>query len=415
MSVGHESGPPVHHHHSHQHLLTVEQAEYAPHAQVDAVIVPATRPVESLHTAKNLVSKLGCVLVVLCSRNISARQVVRAGNENISIVALDVDEVDVLPAFGTSAAIAGSRHARPNDLSRKRNLGLLLCRVAGWQRVLFLDDDIDDVHPSDVRAAAGLLNKYDVVGLRNGGFADNSVVCRAARNLGHPQDQFIGGGALAVAPSKIRTFFPDIYNEDWFFLLGAERMAVTGSMWHRGCVRAIDASRARQEELGDCLGEGLYWARDNGMSPPSVDRGHWNGFLANRRWFIDELSALNEHGLRLAEVTTALEAAYEECEAIAEEPDLCEGYMRRWHSDLAVWRDFVKGKPAGLGLVKALTELGWSGIAQLHLLPWHEGDRLTFPNGWERTAADWQARQPLDRSGQSSPLAPATTRGGVAI
>ena len=31
--------------------------------------------------------------------------------------------------------------------------------------------------------------------------------------------EFIGGGALAIEMSRVRSFFPSIYNEDWFFLL----------------------------------------------------------------------------------------------------------------------------------------------------------------------------------------------------
>lgn len=404
MSLGDELS--AHHHPSHRHLLTAERADRAPHAHVDAVIVPTARPVESLSTAIDLVSKLGSVLVALCSRDVSADQVLSCARaHNVSTVAIDVGDIDNLPTFNTTLAVNGSRFERTTDLSHKRNLGLLLSRVVGWQRVLFLDDDMDEVHPSDIRAAAGLLNRYDVVGLNNIGFPDNSVVCRVGGRLNQFQDQFIGAGALAVAPSKMGTFFPDIYNEDWFFFQGASRMAVTGSVSHRRHDRAIDASRAREEELGDCLGEGLYWALDDGVSTPHLDSAHWDRFLGDRRKFIERLDTINDRDFQLSEVTPALDVAYRMCEAIAGQPDLCDGYMQLWRTDLALWADFIREEPTRLGLLKALTELGWYGIAQLHLLPCHEEDRLIFPNGWERAAADQQAGRTSDRSGQSSPLA----------
>ena len=52
-----------------------------------------------------------------------------------------------------SALLASSREASPGiaenpngDLSIKRNLGLLLARMLGWERIFFMDDDIRDVH-----------------------------------------------------------------------------------------------------------------------------------------------------------------------------------------------------------------------------------------------------------------------------
>ena len=45
------------------------------------------------------------------------------------------------------------------------------------------------------------------------------MVCHAIRDTGGKQGTFVGGGALAVAVDRVDSFFPDIYNEDWFYLL----------------------------------------------------------------------------------------------------------------------------------------------------------------------------------------------------
>ena len=82
---------------------------------------------------------------------------------------------------------------QPGDLSLKRNLGLLIARTAGWERILFLDDDIDVPNPSELEVVAAAADQFDAVGLHNTGFEDNSVVCHALRHIGGKQDTFVGG------------------------------------------------------------------------------------------------------------------------------------------------------------------------------------------------------------------------------
>ncbi|MFB9322243.1 hypothetical protein [Cryptosporangium minutisporangium] len=110
--------------------------------------------------------------------------------------------------------------SRRSDVSRKRNLALLLARASGVRRLLFLDDDVAVPDRGDVRRATGGLDQgFTTVGLPVGQFPDHSVVCHAHRLAGGAQDGFIGAGALLVDPQRITSFFPDIYNEDWLFIL----------------------------------------------------------------------------------------------------------------------------------------------------------------------------------------------------
>jgi hypothetical protein len=78
-----------------------------------------------------------------------------------------------------------------------------------------------------------LLTDFDMVALDNDGFPDNSAVCHALRAVGVYQDSFVGGGAMAVPIGEATGFFPNIYNEDWLFLVGdgqLRRTAVTGKV-----------------------------------------------------------------------------------------------------------------------------------------------------------------------------------------
>ena len=126
-----------------------------------------------------------------------------------------------LPELATSRLLAGTMFERKTDVSTKRNLALVLSHALRWKRVVFLDDDIRVPDPSDLSKAVGLLDSHSAVGLAIGGFPDNSMVCHAFRQAGGWQDTFIGGGALAVGIKDNRSFFPNVYNEDWFFVLEA--------------------------------------------------------------------------------------------------------------------------------------------------------------------------------------------------
>ena len=365
------SWPAQNHHASHRSLLTAVRLKDAPMGMVDAVVVPAARPVESLRTAMRLASGIGCVLVVLCSRMVKADQVpALAAEMDAFVVAVDMDDVkNALPVFETSKVVAGSRYERSTDLSFKRNLALVLARIAGWERVLLLDDDIEGVDPSDVGAAAGLLESFDAVGLENMGYPDNSVVCHVSREVGFKQDQFVGAGGLVIAPGKMKSFFPDIYNEDWLFLLGGARwlrVAETGKMYQREFNPFADPERARSEELGDCLAEGLYWLLDEGRKVSQADLTHWRQFLRRRERFIGELLELLGHETESSsDMIASLAAAQEICGALTAEPTLCQGYVHLWRSDLVRWREFLSDVPAGLGLEKALVEMGWSEVARV--------------------------------------------------
>jgi hypothetical protein len=287
---------------------------------------------------------------------------------SVVTVAVDFRDCDhVLPANAGIRLLEGTALKRGSDLSRKRNLALVLSRMAGWHRVLFLDDDIHALEATDANAAARLVGRYDAVGLENHGFPDNSVVCHAYREVGGAQGQFVGGGALAVGPLWTRSFFPETYNDDWLFLLGDSPrpdIALTGGMKQKVFDPFADPDRARGEEFGDCLAEGLYWLLDGHLSLEHADMAHWTAFLGRRRRFIDRLMLRVRRVIhdadRRAKLLASLQVAQETNEKIT--PELCAEYVSCWRSDLANWQNFIDDLPTGLGVDAALDQLGLSGV-----------------------------------------------------
>lgn len=316
---------------------------------IDAIIVPTARPVEALQEAVLLASVSQCTLVALCSKRSSAVEVEFMARElDVDCIAIDVDDVsrDLLPAFECDKIVIGSGFGRDNDLSFKRNFGLIFALLAGWDKVIFLDDDLWVPEADDLGRVATLLERFQTVGLRVEGFPDNSVVCHANRAVGGFQETFIGGGALGVSVRHVNTFFPDIYNEDWFFLLGwlkKRGAAVVGSVKQDAYNPFRNPRRASMEEFGDCLAEGVYALLDTGGSLRDADEEYWAAFLAERHRLImkirDSVLKSDKQDWEKDEMAGALLASAERCLSI--DPKLCVHYLAAWNADLKTWRDFV--------------------------------------------------------------------------
>lgn len=367
------------HHGRHEHLISVP-AQTPATRRIDAIILPTARTAHETAYAASLAARLGCTLVALCSQWSVASEVFRiARSSRAKAVVIDTRRLPaaVLPHFATDQLLAGTRFQRTSDTSRKRNLGLLIAQLCGWERVVFLDDDIAIPDLADLWLAAGLTDRYAGVGLAIDGswpsFPDNSVVCHAFRDAGGDQGMFVGGGALVAGAASMRSFFPNIYNEDWFFLLGENSLGpvtMVGRALQRPYDPYEDGRRAQSEELGDCLAEGVFWLFDNGGSIEDADAPFWAEFLGKRISFITEVTGMVHRmhvatGLR-SKMLTALRAARGRSERIT--PELCTRFVTAWRHDRGTWRDHVdhlRDRHSADDVEKALAGLGLMAQSRL--------------------------------------------------
>jgi len=339
------------HHGSHRRLLWVGE-DSTPQAKVDAVIVPTARPLHYLDEAARAVGSLACPLVTLHSPGgwTSASEADNYLGRSVDLIAIDMPESAQLrlPVLQTSQLLANTIFERRTDVSTKRNLALVLSHMLRWKRVVFLDDDIRVPDPADLSRAAGMLDTHTAVGLRVGGFPDNSMVCHAFREAGGWQDTFIGGGALAVDVKRNRTFFPNIYNEDWFFVLDAGKrlqpIATVGQVV-QAPYDPYHPERARAEELGDVLAEGTFWLLDQDMSASDGDLAYWREFLAKRKRFIGRVISMVECAADIgpaerARRVEALNAALGRLARIG--PELCVAYHRALVVDQEQWQRHIQ-------------------------------------------------------------------------
>jgi hypothetical protein len=358
VSDGRASGEPSVHYRFHSRLL----APFRPGAAaLDGIVVPASRPAESLRPALRLGADLAVPVVLMCSGRARPSEVaaVADGVPGVGWRAVDLTGrtrpcFTELTTSGFATAFVGSH----GDLSTKRNLGLLLARAAGWRTLLFLDDDIYGLRAAAVARAIGALDQHAAVGMPAQSFPDNSVVCHARRFVpGIRQGVFVSGSALGVRVDRSDSFFPEIYNEDWLFLAPhLDRREVTSS----GQVRQLPydpfeiPDRATAEEFGDVLAEGLVGHLHHGSlsRPPTV--GYWSAFLDRRARFIAEAAAAcaaqADTNSLAAKALRALDRAENARAAIR--PALLTEYIASWLDDLRSWRDFLTGVPR-LGTLEA--------------------------------------------------------------
>jgi hypothetical protein len=352
------------HHGSHTALLTDEDLVGARPAALDAIIVPAARPVKALRHVLEIAVQIGSPVIALCSKGAAAQQAVELADAlGAAVLALDVDSElgNAMPTLTTDELLRRSGFESTSDLSLKRNFGLTLARCSGWQRTLFLDDDIQIDVPRQLPLVAALLDRYRVVGLANSGYEDNSVVCHAYRATRGRQDTFIGGGAMMVDSSRVSSFFPNVYNEDWFFLLGDGlpfSVARAGQMRQRIHDPFADPRRATSEEFGDTLAEGLFWMLDSGVGIDTASNGFWGDALFRRRQFIDGVIARTD-GLNGADrIRPCLLAALGRSTDVSHR--LCDDFVEAWRKDLISWRSFLGELPVGSHPEKVISEAGLS-------------------------------------------------------
>ena len=238
------------------------------------------------------------------------------------------------------------------DLSIKRNMGLVLARLLGWTRLMFLDDDIYGVTGDDVAALAAALDDHSVSALIPEDFPDNSVVCHAHRLGGGKQDVFASASGIGVRCDRDElAFFPNVYNEDWFFFAeeaAGHKIARVGESHQRKYNPYDNPHRAAIEEFGDLLAEGLYARLDHKQDLWELDTRYWRDFIKRRMEFhqrvAEALGRVEEpHRIEAARASDSIRAAQDQLARLT--PGLCQRFVRLWQDDRDKWRSYLAGLP----------------------------------------------------------------------
>jgi hypothetical protein len=147
------------------------------------------------------------------------------------------------------------------------------------------------------------------------------------------------GAALGVNCSdQPLPFFPSIYNEDWFFFTeyAAKRtLSSAGVARQRKYNPFDDPGRAKHQEFGDLLAEGMYAlieASGDPFRPPN--RNYWRSFTEARHSLLCDIANSLSHRLETHETVQALrsiEAALAQHDLIT--LDHCIEFLEAWQHD----------------------------------------------------------------------------------
>jgi hypothetical protein len=361
---------------SHDRLLDTSH-QSSGRVQFDAILVPTNRLVESLSACIGLALETAIPLIVVCSKRVKKRQVIDAARrENVEVFAVDLPPHPANPLDGISFTTSTNddlldlTSGLTRDLSTKRNLGLVIARMLGWQRLMFLDDDIYDISKEDVDALASGLNDHTVSVLIPDEYPDNSVACHAHRLGGGVQGRFASGGGMGIRCDREDLgFFPNIYNEDWFFFAeeaASHKITRVGASRQREYDPFRDPQRAVKEEFGDLLAEGLYARLDAHRDIPGVDTAYWADFIESRAGFLSKVAELltrhpdrnldNQEGRKIRAAQVSIRAAQGQLERIS--PELCQKFINLWQGDLVEWRRYLTKLPRVESLASGLDHLG---------------------------------------------------------
>jgi hypothetical protein len=281
-----------------------------------------------------------------------------------------------LTDFKADEMAEATAHREGNDLSLKRNLGLIAARIFGKSNIFWLDDDVN-ISAEDFQKARSLSikSRFNAVGLINTGMPDRSVVCHAGLNSSRTHGM-VSSGALAFdtdhRSSLIKVYdahhFPNIYNEDWLFLypyVAANRCARSGNFSQDRYDPFSQPKRAEQQEFGEIIAEGLYSILEDNpknkwLSSLNVvyDLDYWKDFLIARRQFmnqiLEESSTRNDLDSKRREaIEEILLRALEVNKTIS--PEACLRYIELWRQDSRDWLKSMK---------EIYEQPSWSGIEQ---------------------------------------------------
>jgi hypothetical protein len=310
--------------------------------RLDAIVVPASRRAHRLRHVLDLAVGTGTRLVVLASHDCQLDDVsaliARTPGSRALVIRIPQGYGHELLRLETSDASFWTLNAgRDSNLSLKRNLGLVLARLRGWRKIMFMDDDLLPFPAEYLRRIAHHLEFRRFAGLRTTAYEDNSVVCHANRLAGSRQGIFVSGAALGVNCSDLPLdVFPDVYNEDWFaFAREAERADV-------GCAGEArqlqfnpfeDPQRAAREEFGDVLAEGLYALFSQGDGLGRATRAYWERFIASRASLItgieQRLTSIDTH--ESVQAQASLDVARKQLQTVTSAR--CLDFVDAWQND----------------------------------------------------------------------------------
>ena len=185
-------------------------------------------------------------------------------------------------------------------LGYTRNYAIILAKVLGFERVLFMDDDIIIEDNSLVYEMFDLLNNADFVSAEIKGMPDLSVVDFIMQKVGLEPYRFMSGGFLAFNLNSVAEYFLNYYNEDWIWLFmhrPEAKLVKYGEVYqlpYDPFENAIE--KALHQEFGEILVEGVkrYIEIENKSNTLLLNKDFWDEIVKMRANLIKDIMHLSQ-------------------------------------------------------------------------------------------------------------------------
>lgn len=304
------------------------------------VVTPTICIGDALDRLLGRLQSLKCDTLVLTSAT-SPDQWSRSSEGRLTeIIAIDdatrLEWRDAWPSL--SLAAANSRASW--DLPIKRNIGCRLAQERGYHTVFFLDDDIGGLTQRDIVLGQEFARLYGVFGIRCGYFPDDSVLAHIERFLGRHTGDFLSGNCLFVDLRTQLGFFPGIYNEDWFFTMSCDALALGSYSNHfvsqSEHTKWLSAEEAQWQEFGEFMAVVVLAEVTNGTGQNCLNARFWN---CKRHQRLSEIKRL-ECDLLQSSMVSELLPPVKRARGVVEKihPDDCVRFMDLFLEDVEIAR-----------------------------------------------------------------------------
>ncbi len=226
------------------------------------------------------------------------------------------------------------------DLSLKRNFALWYSKNKTYERVLLVDDDIRGLTQDKLNLGNKYLEKYIISGCFVDDFLDTSVVGHFELMYGANKYIFLGGSFLFINVVKARGFFPNIYNEDWLFML---EHVLDHSICSFGTIQQMpynpfnDKNRALFQEFGDIVCGGLYELISADTYDLRYNYHIWKEIISERRQLLELLKQHFSQPTYQQLINAIIDVN------VTITPDDCLIFVGDWETDTVAWHSFLNG------------------------------------------------------------------------
>lgn len=305
---------------------------------LDAIFIPFTKRINNLKVLLNELLLFKGMIYIIPSNEYDSELVKNDLTDNVKLLPIkNFEFINYYNNLGTSNH-KYIHYQSSWDLPIKRNYAILYSREQKINNILLLDDDIRNLTPDILKNGCNLLKNNSVSGCFVDNEIDTSILGHLQKRAGETFYPFLSGSFLFIKPLSVKSFFPNIYNEDWLFMMPYifdNSICSFGNVSQRDNDSLGDINRVKLQEFGDIIAEGLYTLIHLGEYSQRFETSYWNEVIKERRYIFDAL-------LKTLLDTTYRTLIYTAIETNKNiQPEYCAEFINVLENDILKWNNYL--------------------------------------------------------------------------